>query len=259
MTHNTTPHSEIAVAIDGLSFTHGENSIIENLTLQIEVGDYVGLLGPNGSGKTTLLKLILGLLSPDQGAITVFGRSAGNRAAAAYIGYVPQHSTAQNEFPATVEEVVRSGRTARRGLFGRFSQADQEAVDAAIKKAQLEDLRERNIAQLSGGQRQRVFIARALAGQPRLLILDEPTTGVDVMVQHEFYAFLKKLNEEDGLTILLVSHDIDTVTHETKKIMCVNKTLVCDLPTCDFLGSEHMQTLFGTEKHGTHTTHEHRH
>lgn len=251
--------ANIAVHIEDLYFAHGNNPVIEGLTLQIAAGDYVGLLGPNGSGKTTLLKLILGLIDPQDGHVFVYGRKAGERMSAANVGYVPQHSTGIKEFPATVEEVVRSGRVARRGIFGRFTASDQEAVDEAIEKSGLGDLRERNIAELSGGQRQRVYIARALASRPKLLILDEPTTGVDVKVQHDFFEFLRELNEKEGMTILLVSHDLDTVTHETKTIMCLNKKLVCNLPTRDFLGSDHLEALFGAGNHGTHTTHDHPH
>jgi zinc transport system ATP-binding protein len=202
---------------------------------------------------------MLGLLKPHDGHITVYGRKAGDKMTAANIGYVPQRSTSMKEFPATVEEIVRSGRVTRRGVFGRFTEADQEAVDEAIEKSGLADLRERNIAELSGGQRQRVYIARALASRPKLLILDEPTTGIDVKVQHSFFEFLRELNEKEGMTILLVSHDLDTVTHETKTIMCLNKTLVCNLPTCDFLASDHLENLFGSDNHGTHTTTEHTH
>lgn len=258
--HTENESSNAAVEVHHLCFAYDDNKVLNDLSFRIEQGDYVGLLGPNGSGKTTLLKIILGLIEADSGEVTIFGKEHSRRASAALVGYVPQHaSRAINEFPATVEEVVRSGRVARRGLLGRFTPADAAAVEEALEKTRLTELRDRNIAELSGGQRQRVYIARALAGEPRLLILDEPTTGVDAGVQHEFFSFLRQLNQEDGITILLVSHDLDTITHETKTVMCLNQQLVCNLPTREFLDSEHLEALFGAGHHGTHTTQAHPH
>lgn len=244
------------VTVSGLSYSIGDNQVLEDLSFTIAEGDYVGLLGPNGSGKTTLLKLLLGLLTPDAGEIVVCGAVPSDRAHRAQIGYVPQRASRTDwEFPATVREVVLSGRTPLlRGARG-FSAEDRAQAEHAMEIVDVAGLADRTIGELSGGQRQRVFIARALAAQPKLLILDEPTTGVDVTVQHAFYAFLKKLNTEYGITIILVSHDIDAITHESSSVLCINKTVVCHMPTEAFLDSTHLSELFG--HHATHVYHDH--
>ncbi len=239
-----------------LSYAIGSNQVLENLSFTIHEGDYVGLLGPNGSGKTTLLKLLLGVLTPDTGQISICGATPKDLTHRAQIGYVPQRASRTDwEFPATVREVVISGRTPLLKTFRGFSAQDRAVAEEAMEIVDVAGLAERTIGELSGGQRQRVFIARALAAQPKLLILDEPTTGVDVTVQHAFYAFLKKLNTEYGITIVLVSHDIDAITHESSSVLCINKTLICHMPTQDFLDSTHLSELFG--HHATHVYHDH--
>lgn len=244
------------IEVTGLSYAIGDNRVLEDLSFVINEGDYVGLLGPNGSGKTTLLKLLLGLLTPDSGNISICGASPEDLNHRVQIGYVPQRASRTDwEFPATVREVVLSGRTPLLKTFQGFSAQDRAAAEEAMEIVDVSALADRTIGELSGGQRQRVFIARALSAQPKLLILDEPTTGVDVRVQHAFYAFLKKLNTEYGITIVLVSHDIDAITHESSSVLCINKRLVCHMPTQEFLDSTHLSELFG--HHATHVYHDH--
>ena len=247
--------SQSAIECTDVSFGYDETSVLENITLTVELGAYVGILGPNGGGKSTLLKLILGIEQPDSGSISIYGEENSRTVIREHIGYVPQRiaDTVKN-FPSTVKEVVNSA-VLDTSLFRKISAQQQERIDAAISITNIGSLLDTHIGSLSGGQLQRVFIARALATDPSILILDEPTTGVDVTTQHQFYDFIKELNQKHGKTVLIVSHDIDTITHETNCIVCLQKNLVCCLPTSEFLAEGHMETIFGD--HGTHFFHEH--
>lgn len=216
------------IEVQDVSFAYEHQSVLEHVSFTIEPGEYVGIVGPNGGGKTTLLKILVGLLTPTSGSVRMAGISPTSSNQRSLVGYVPQRvSQDQAAFPATVYELVESGRTIKHGLFGRFTETDRQAIDRALEVAGIEDLKDRLMSELSGGQRQRVYVARALASEPKLLILDEPFVGVDVTTQQEFYAFLKKLNEEQGLTILFVSHDIDAIAEEVKSILCLNRGLLC--------------------------------
>jgi zinc transport system ATP-binding protein len=218
------------MSVKNLSFHYNGNPILERITFDIQAGDYVGIVGPNGGGKTTLLKLMLGLLKPDKGEILLSGDSIHHSEDRSRIGYVPQRGTGDDHFfPATVEEVVTSGRTASRGVFSRRVKADIAAVKRAMKTADIAHLSRRRMGTLSGGERQRVMIARALAGDPAILMLDEPTSAVDAPSQEAFYTFLRKLHDQ-GLTIVIVSHDLDIVTHEVDTVLCLNKHLICHGP-----------------------------
>ncbi len=178
------------ISVKNVSFTYNGNPILERISFEVQSGDYVGIVGPNGGGKTTLLKLMLGLLKPDNGEVLLLGDPIKHSENRARIGYVPQRSLADEHlFPATVEEIVMSGRTAGRGLFSMRSKADQAAIKRALKAADVAHLAHRRIGTLSGGERQRVMIARALAGDPAILMLDEPTAAVDAPSQEAFYAF----------------------------------------------------------------------
>lgn len=238
---------EFAIEVDGLSFGYGEELALHNIGFQIKNGDYVGVIGPNGGGKTTLLKLLIGLLTPLQGNIKIFGQDTTSRSRErVHIGYVPQYLNQFDlNFPATVYEVVMSGRTPRLGIFKTPQEADRTAVDRAIEITDLGELAQVQIGRLSGGQRQRVFIARALASEPNVLLLDEPTVGVDIPSQEKFFAFLAKLNHEYGLTIVLVSHDIDVVSQEVHTLLCINREVVCYGPAKDLLTKDYLEKLYG--------------
>ncbi|MBP9762542.1 metal ABC transporter ATP-binding protein [Patescibacteria group bacterium] len=214
------------IEVKDLGFAYAQNLVLEAVSFVVEKGEYVGIVGPNGGGKTTLLKILVGLLTPTTGEVLIAGKPAVS--ARAEIGYVPQRVTQDHlSFPATVYELVESGRTVKKGLFGRLDAKDKEAIRQALKVAGIEELQGRLMSDLSGGQRQRVYVARALAAQPKILILDEPFVGVDVTTQAEFYAFLKQLNEKHGLTILFVSHDIDAISEEVQSVLCLNRGLLC--------------------------------
>jgi zinc transport system ATP-binding protein len=230
-----------------VSFSYNGNPILQDITFDVKEGEYLGIIGPNGGGKTTLFKVILGLLKPQTGEILIYGEPLASFGKKHLIGYVPQRSLSDYYFPATVEEVVRSGRTARLGLLKRMSKEDSAAIERVMEVTDVAGLKGRLIGQLSGGERQRVFIARALASEPKILILDEPDVGVDVTAQEKFYSFLDDLNRNLGITILLISHDIDVVAHQAKTILCLNRRLVCHGPPRDFITEDYMQKLYGKQ------------
>ena len=205
---------DVWVHYDGLA-------ILEGVDLVVEPHDFLGIIGPNGGGKSTLLKVILGLVKPSRGTVRVFDDSP--KKARRDIGYLPQYSHFDMEFPMSVWEVVLTGRLGHTGLFKRYSEDDKKAAYDALEEVDMLEYKNRQIGKLSGGQRQRVFIARALAGEPKLLLLDEPTTGIDSIMQDEFYELLNKLKAK--MAIVMVSHDISAVSVYVDKIACLNHKL----------------------------------
>ncbi len=215
------------VDLDRVGFDYGDERVLDDVSLQIRRGDFVGVIGPNGSGKTTLLRVLLGLLRPSRGRVRLFGADIRDFRDWHRIGYVPQKAVAfESRFPATVSEVVVSGRCGRAGLGRRFDAADRDASLRALETVGMAPYRDRLIGRLSAGQQQRVFIARALASAPDLLILDEPTVGVDIDAQEQFYGLLRQLNRDLGTTLVLVSHDIAVIAQEVTQLACLNRTLV---------------------------------
>jgi zinc transport system ATP-binding protein len=196
-------------------------TVLEDINLDLNSGDFLGLIGPNGGGKSTLLKAILGLIKPDRGAILVFGLQPA--AARKNVGYMPQKTVFDRSFPLTALEVVLMGRFSRAGLMKRYRSVDRQAALSALEAVGMQDRAEKEIGLLSGGEQQRVFVARSLVGEPRLLLLDEPTTGIDAAQQNEFYDLLSRLNEK--MAIILVSHDLTAVSKYVNKIACLNQRL----------------------------------
>ncbi len=223
---HTVNHSENIIEITNISFSYGGHDVLKDVNLHVHRGDYLGLVGGNGSGKTTLLKLILGLLTPKSGTIKLFGQDVRSFKDWSKVGYVPQKATAIDaNFPATVEEVVLMGRYGKRGLFHRVTSEDREKAIEAIRRVDMLRYRDTLIGDLSGGEQQRVFIARALAGEPEVLFLDEPTVGVAERIKSDFYALLQKLNKELQLTIVLITHDIESMAHQAMHIACLDHTI----------------------------------
>ncbi len=211
-----------AVSIRGLEFGYDGRSVLADVDLDIAAGDFVSIVGPNGSGKTTLLRLILGLLRPRRGTVRVFGLPPDR--VRRRMGHMPQRVQLDPQFPVNVEDVVLMGRLGLRAPLGPFRRADHRAAAAALADAEALDLKDRPFASLSGGQRQRVLIARALATEPDLLLLDEPTASLDPAVQDDVYDLLHRLNER--MTVVIVSHDIGVVSRHVDKVICVNVRVV---------------------------------
>ena len=197
---------------------------LDQISLEVSKEDIVGLIGPNGAGKSTLLGVMLGLIKPNSGTVRLFGEPIAPKNLRR-IGYVPQNLQTTNAFPATVQETVLLGRVPRVGVFHRLGRPDLTDVEHAMEHLDITTLRNRKLSQLSGGQLQRVLVAKALAAEPEILILDEPTSGVDAHLKTEFYTLLSRLNREHQITIILSSHDVGTVTKLANKVVCVNRSL----------------------------------
>lgn len=195
--------------------------ILEAIDLSVKGNDFLGIIGPNGGGKTTLLKVVLGLIAPTRGKVWVMGEPPEK--SRRHIGYVPQHNLFDRDFPISVWEVVLMGRYGRTGLFKRHGDVDKVKAGDALAMVGMLEKRDRQIGKLSGGEQQRVLIARALAGEPRLLLLDEPTASVDPAVQTLFYELLERLKKR--MAIVLVSHDLSAISIYVDKVACLNRQL----------------------------------
>jgi len=242
-----------AISIEDVSFAFGRDPVLSNATVSIPQRDFVCMVGPNGGGKTTLLKLILGLLEPDEGTIRVFGESPVK--ARPRVGYMPQHTALDPLFPVNVMDVVLMGRLGPGRRFGPYRRADKAAARNAIEQVGLEEVRNRHLSALSGGQRQRVLIARALASEPDLLLLDEPDASLDPRVQVRLYDLLVKLNER--VTVVMVTHDIGVVSQAIKGVVCVNRH-VSRHETAELTG-EVIRDLYGGDVQAVHHDHGHSH
>jgi zinc transport system ATP-binding protein len=240
-----------AIDIHALNFSYGSVPTLSGIDLQVAEGEFLGIVGPNAGGKSTLLKLILGLLQPQSGDISVLGRTSSM--ASRLLGYVPQYPSFPRDFPIAVEQVVQLGRLGldrnggqRGGKWhalwpGRVSSADREAVRRSLAEVEAGDIAKRQIGSLSGGQLQRVLLARALVGEPRILILDEPTANIDQRMEGEIFDLLKVLNAR--MTILVVSHDVAFISRYVGRVACINRTLVCH--KTDAIDGNVTQELYG--------------
>ncbi|MEI8003056.1 MAG: metal ABC transporter ATP-binding protein [Methanothrix sp.] len=215
--------NENIVSISDLWVYREKHAVLENINLELQASDFLGLIGPNGGGKSTLLKAMLGLIKPDRGSIALFGlppAAARNR-----VGYMPQKTVFDQSFPVKVLDVVLMGRYSRTGLLHRYGPLDRKAALQALAAVGMEDRALREIGALSGGEQQRVFVARSLVSDPKLLLLDEPTAGVDSAQQTDFYDLLCHLNRDRGIAIVLVSHDVTAISKYVNKIACLNQRL----------------------------------
>lgn len=226
------------IRLEGVTAGYRRGSpVIENVDLTVGKSDFLAVIGPNGGGKTTLLKVILGLLTPWEGSAAVLGGSPEKTCPA--IGYVPQ-VIPDESFPITVIDVVLMGRLKNSGLFGRFTRRDREIAEMNLERLEVRDLIDLDMNSLSGGQKQRVLIARALAGDPELLLLDEPVASVDHDTQKSFFNLLAELNST--ITVVLVTHDVGAVSAHVKNIACINRTLISH---GDTLSSESVAKAYG--------------
>ncbi len=214
----------------GVSFAYGNEPVLEDVSLSLRPGEFVALVGPNGSGKSTLLRVALGLLRPNSGWVRLFGEDPRRLREPWRIGYVSQRPSVQEDLPATVREVVSTGRLARRGWWRWPGGADRAAVEHALQSVGLADLRGRRLTELSGGQQQRAFIARAFSSEPDLLVLDEPVAGVDAESQRLFRESLTHLVAEHGAAVLLVSHELGAVSADLDRVVVLNRRILFDGP-----------------------------
>jgi len=246
---NKVDHTKNIIEIKDVSFGYDKNKdILKNINLEIHKGDYIGFVGPNGSGKTTLIKVILGLLEFREGSIKIFNQDLKNFKDWNKIGYVSQRiSNFDNNFPLTVEEVVLMGRYSGKKLGGRITDDDRKLTQESLQEVGMWDYRDRLIGDLSGGQMQRVFIARALVSKPEIIFLDEPTTGIDEKSENDFYLLLQELNKKMGITLVIVSHDIERLTREVMHIVCINQTLTCHTTPEEFIKESQTSNMFGED------------
>lgn len=245
--------------VKNLNFQVRGQKILSDISLEIFHAEYVAIIGPNGGGKTTLIRMLLGLEKPSNGNIKLFGKKIKNFKEWNKIGFVPQHAShADQNFPATALDIVKMGRVSKRNFFSTESKEDQEAVHDAMSKMDILDLKTRMVGTLSGGQRQRVMIARALASNPEILILDEPNTGVDIVSQKNFYTLLRKLNTQEKITIVFITHDIGVIADDIGRLFTINqKATICNNPK-EALSCQDMSELYGMPAHLVHN-HKHEH
>lgn len=242
------------INVDNLSYYYDSFPSLDHISFSVEKGDFLGIIGPNGAGKTTLFQCILGIMNNFTGEISLFGSNVKqNKKILQRIGYVPQKKSVEQTFPATVSEIVSLG------VIGR--DIKKESIESAIEFVELGAYRNKRIGELSEGQQQRVIIAKALVKQPELLILDEPTTGIDSVAQNKFYDLLTRLNKDRGITIVWSSHDMNAVEKLASKVACIDRKLFFHGESEDFFGNEermksyvefamqsHMNLHFGKSK-----------
>jgi zinc transport system ATP-binding protein len=222
--------SEPLVEAQGVSYAYGTTPVVVDVDLTVRKGEFVALVGPNGSGKSTLLRVLLGALRPVSGSVRLLGRPASEVSDRWRIGYVPQRPTLAPDVPATVREIVTTGRLAQRGWWRPLRREDLAAADHAIQSVDLVDLADQPITQLSGGQQQRAFIARAFASDPELLVLDEPIAGIDAESQRRFRGSLVHLIGEHGAGVLLVSHELSAVADVIDRVIVLKRSVLFDGP-----------------------------
>ena len=219
----------LAVELDGVSFGYRPGQrVLEGVTLRVREGEFVAVAGPNGGGKTTLVRIVLGLERPSEGRALLFGEPAHRFSRRRALGYLAQRSQLGGDAPATVREVVSAGRLAAAGLIGPLRRRDREIVSEAVERVGLGASADAQMRTLSGGMQQRAFIAKALAAEPSLLVLDEPTTGVDAESQESLAALLDQLHSELGVTIVYISHEFGAVEQFVQRLVLVRRTIVFD-------------------------------
>lgn len=237
---------ETIIETDNLTVLYGSSEAIKDITFSIQSGDFVGLVGPNGSGKTTLIKALLGLLPMVKGKISLFGQVQKSFTDWQKIGYLPQKLSSLNPlFPASVEEVILLGLLASKKIPKIITKADKKRVQKILTVLEISDLKNKMLSELSGGQQQRVMLARSLVSEPEILIFDEPTTALDPESRETFFTLIQKLNKENGITIILITHDIGCIGRFANKLMYLDKNLIYFGSFSEFCQSGKMSAYFG--------------
>jgi len=243
-------NAKALIRVEGVTFSYGIDPVLVDVSFSIHEGDFLAILGPNGSGKTTLLKVILGLLKPAQGRVFLMGKSIDKFVDWQKIGYVPQKATHFDPlFPASAREAVAMALMSSAKFLHRMDKKEDALISHALELVGMADFAGRRIGELSGGQQQRVFIARAIVQQPRILFLDEPTTGVDAETQDYFYETLDGLNKNEGITIVQVTHDIGIVNKHIHQVACLNQRLVYHGSHEEFCRSDTLKNMLAGGHH----------
>ena len=237
------------ISFEHVSYTYGHSNVLEDINVDIEAEEFFGVIGPNAAGKSTMLKLMLGMLNPAEGKISVMGKSP--RQACQQIGYVPQFPSFPRNFPINVEDVVLLGRLGKAKRLGAFSRRDRQIAQESLTVVEIAELATVPIKNLSGGQVQRMLIARALASEPEILVLDEPTANIDVQAEENIFALLKRYNQH--MTIIVVSHDIAFISAYVNRVGCLNKTLVCH--ETEAISGKTIEELYGAPVKMIHHAH----
>lgn len=236
------------IDLSSITVKYGEVTALSEIDLTIEEGEFVGIIGPNGSGKTTLLKLILGLLKPTSGQMTIFDQAHSLRGRLrSQIGYIPQYQQIDKYFPIKVFDVVMMGRISQLGFFHQPKKRDREVVLNALEKVSMSEYAQTPFGQLSSGQQQRIAFARVLAQEARMLLLDEPTSGIDLAQQHNLLSLIDQLHQVERITILYVAHEISILSRYIDKIICLNKRLHCVGPPDEVLTPGILEPLLQTQ------------
>jgi len=239
--------NDFVVELDHVSVMYQTHLALRNITMRVREGEFLALLGPNGAGKSTLIKTILGLMEPIAGTVKVFGvppKHLGKKRT--WIGYVPQVTNVDPNFPVKAFDIVLMGLYGKIGLFRRPSREDREAAMRAMESVGMQDLIDRRFGSLSGGQQQRLLVARALVVNPKLLLLDEPTTGVDTATSSSIYDLLSDLHRK-GITIILVSHDVGIVSQYVDRVACINQSLVVHGKPTEVLTEDALDKMYGCD------------
>jgi zinc transport system ATP-binding protein len=223
----------VLVRAEGVTYSYGAEPVLRNVSVSVHEGEFVALVGPNGSGKSTLLKILLGRLTPEAGDVWLLGSRPSAVRERWRVGYVPQRPSLASEVPATVLEIVTSGRLTRRGWWRPLRADDRDAVAHAVAEVGLDDIAGKPVNELSGGQQQRAFIARAFASEPELLVLDEPTAGVDIASQRRFRNAIVHAIQEHGTGVLLVSHELSAVAHDVDRVIVLKGEVLFDGPPAE--------------------------
>ncbi len=248
----------IALSVENLCVTADNRHLLENITFTIEEGRIVAIIGPNGAGKTTLIKAILGLVPYETGAVSMFGRPFKHSNSHVKVGYVPQRLEFDRTFPLTVSELLRF--TVPPVYSFPFYKGKEEVthIDRLLKTVGALDLKDRTVGSLSGGELQRIMIAKAIVNEPKILFLDEPASGVDIEGQERFHDLVRRLNREKGLTVLLISHDLNVVYRFADDVLCLNRRLVCSGRPEEALTDDVIKSVYG-EMMGAyiHSCHDH--
>lgn len=241
---------EHIIEVKDLSFAYQGKPILKDVSFSVDKGDFLGLIGPNGSGKSTLVKLMLKILTPDRGEIRIFGKDIQRFDGWSRVGYVSQKANSFNgDFPATVNEIVGANLIARSGIFGRKPRDYDQRVHHALKQVGMQDYDGQLIGRLSGGQQQRVFIARVLVSEPEVMFLDEPTVGIDAKSEEALYCLLARLNQELGITIVMVTHDIGAITVHANKLVCLGEEGMLVHDVHEPVTEEKLSELYGYGVH----------